>query len=99
VAQVRQGAVSEAAINDAVRRLLRDKVELGLFEKPYVDAYRADEVSGASATRSLALDAARQAIVLLQNKGGLLPLSAEKVRRVAGIGPPAAEAMLGRYAG
>ncbi|HTK76508.1 MAG TPA: glycoside hydrolase family 3 N-terminal domain-containing protein, partial [Gemmataceae bacterium] len=99
VAQVRQGAVSEAAINDAVRRLLRDKFELGLFERPYVDADRADEISGSSATRPLALDAARQAIVLLQNKGGLLPLSAEKVRRLAVIGPHAAEVMLGGYAG
>src|SRR5437660_10876190 len=44
VGQVRQGAVPEAAINEAVRRLLRDKFELGLFEDPYVDAARADEI-------------------------------------------------------
>jgi beta-glucosidase len=99
VAQVRQGAVPESAINDAVRRLLRDKFELGLFENPYVDADSADAISGAAATRPLALEAARQAIVLLQNKGGLLPLSADKVRRVAVIGPHAAEVMLGGYAG
>src|SRR5262249_6883835 len=58
VAQVRQGTVPDATINDAVRRLLRDKFELGLFENPYVDAGRAEEISGAGATRPLALEAA-----------------------------------------
>jgi beta-glucosidase len=99
VEQVKQGKVPEAAINDAVRRLLREKFELGLFESPYVDVDRADEISGSAASRPLALEAARQAIVLLQNRGGLLPLSAEKVRRVAVIGPHSAEVMLGGYAG
>jgi beta-glucosidase len=99
VEQVRRGTVPEAAVNDAVRRLLREKFELGLFEDPYVDPERADDISGAAATRPLALEAARQAIVLLQNRGGLLPLSADKVRRVGVIGPHAAEVMLGGYSG
>jgi beta-glucosidase len=99
VAQVKQGKVSEAAIDDAVGRLLREKIELGLFEDPYVDAARAEEISGSEASRPLALEAARQAIVLLQNRGGLLPLNADKARRVAVIGPHAAEVMLGGYAG
>lgn len=99
VDQVKKGTVPEAAINDAVRRLLRDKFELGLFENPYVDPARADEISGSTESRGLALEAARQAIVLLQNRGGLLPLQAEKARRVAVIGPHAAEVMLGGYAG
>jgi beta-glucosidase len=99
VEQVKKRTVPEAAINEAVRRLLRDKFELGLFENPYVDPDKADEISGAAASRPLALEAARQAIVLLQNRGGLLPLRAEKVGRVAVIGPHAAEVMLGGYAG
>jgi beta-glucosidase len=99
VEQVKQKKVAEAAVNDAVRRLLREKFELGLFEDPFVDPARADEISGAAATRPLALEAARQAIVLLQNRGGLLPLSADKVRRVAVIGPHSAEVMLGGYSG
>jgi beta-glucosidase len=99
VGQVRQGKVPEAAINDAVRRLLRDKFELGLFENPYVDPARADEIAGSAANRPLALEAARQAIVLLQNRGGRLPLQADKARRVAVIGPHAAEVMLGGYSG
>jgi beta-glucosidase len=99
VEQVRQGKVSEAAINVAVRRLLREKFEMGLFENPYVDPARADELSGSAASRPLALEAARQGIVLLQNRGGLLPLQATQVRRVAVIGPQAAEVMLGGYSG
>jgi beta-glucosidase len=70
VAQVKQGTVAEAAVNDAVRRLLREKLELGLFEDPYVDPARADQVSGSAATRPLALEAARQAIVLLTVQRG-----------------------------
>jgi beta-glucosidase len=99
VEQVRQGTVPEVAINEAVRRLLRDKFELGLFDTPYVDADRAAQVSGSAANRPLALEAARQAIVLLQNRGGLLPLKADPALRVAVIGPHAAEVMLGGYSG
>ncbi len=99
VEQVRQGKVPEAAINDAVRRLLRDKFELGMFEDPFVDPARAEQIAGSEANRSLALEAARQAIILLQNKGGLLPLNADTCRHVAVIGPHAAEVMLGGYSG
>jgi beta-glucosidase len=99
VQQVKQKKVPESAIDDAVRRLLREKFELGLFEDPFVDPARADEISGSAATRPLALETARQSIVLLQNKGGLLPLNPEKTRRVAVIGPHSAEVMLGCYAG
>ena len=99
VEQVEKGSVPEAAINEAVRRLLRDKFELGLFENAYVDPARADELSGSAESRKLALEAARQAIVLLQNRGGLLPLHVGQLRRVAVVGPHAAEVMLGGYSG
>src|SRR5262249_52345543 len=99
VEQVKKGTVPEAAIDDTVWRLLREKLELGLFEDPYVDPARADEISGSADSRGLALEAARQAIVLLQNRGGLLPLQAGRARRVAVVGPHAAEVMLGGYSG
>jgi beta-glucosidase len=99
IEQVKKGTVPQAAIDDAVRRLLRAKFELGLFEDPYVDPARADEISGSAESRGLALEAARQAIVLLQNRGGLLPLRAGQARRVAVVGPHAAEVMLGGYSG
>jgi len=99
VDQVRQGRVAEATIDTIVRRLLRAKFELGLFENPVVDPDAADRISGADASRSLALDAARQAITLLKNDGGILPLSVERLSRVAVIGPHAAEVLLGGYSG
>jgi beta-glucosidase len=99
VDHVQKKTVPETAINDAVRRLLRAKFELGLFEDPLVDPDRADAISGSTESRGLALEAARRAIVLLQNRGSLLPLQADKARRVAVIGPHAAEVMLGGYSG
>src|SRR5213592_2014033 len=67
VDQVRQGRVVEAAVDTAVRRLLEAKFELGLFENSLVDPGAADRISGADSSRKLALDAARQAIILLKN--------------------------------
>jgi len=99
VEQVKQKKLSESAIDDAVRRLLREKFDLGLFENPFVDADKADRISGSADARPLALEAARQAIVLLKNDGGILPLSPVKTRRVAVIGPHSAEVMLGGYSG
>src|SRR5204862_8204762 len=99
VDQVRQGRVAETTIDSTVRRLLRAKFELGLFENPLVDPDAADRISGADSTRTLALDAARQAIILLKNDKGLLPLAADRLSRVAVIGPHAAEVLLGGYSG
>src|SRR3954470_13488915 len=99
VEQAKAGKVSQATIDDAVRRLLRDKFELGLFEDPFVDPDRADAISGSAENRGLALEAARRGIVLLQNRGGLLPWKAGQARRVAVVGPHAAEVMLGGYSG
>jgi beta-glucosidase len=99
VGQVRQKTVAESAVDAAVRRLLREKFDLGLFEHPYVDPDKADQISGSADARPLALEAARQAVVLLKNDGGVLPLTPAKTRRVAVIGPHAAEVMLGGYSG
>ncbi len=99
VEQVKQKKVAESAIDAAVRRLLREKFDLGLFENPFVDADKADTVSGSADARPLALEAARQGIVLLKNHGGMLPLDAVKAKRVAVIGPHSAEVMLGGYSG
>ena len=98
VEQVPRHAVSLQAIDAAVRRLLRAKFMLGLFENPFVDVAAAERVSGAESTRPLALEAARQAIILLKNDGSLLPLRAGAYSRVAVIGPHAGEVLLGGYA-
>src|SRR5437764_1684145 len=99
VNQVRQGPAAEAAMDTAVRRLLEAKFELGLFENSLVDPDAADRISGADSSRKLALDAARQAIILLKNDKGLLPLAADRLAPVAVIGPHAAEVLLGGYSG
>jgi beta-glucosidase len=99
VGEVKAGRVQQRSIDAAVRRLLRTKFAVGLFENPYVDAARADSISGAAAHRALALDAARQSVVLLENRGGALPLNASALKRIAVIGPHAGEVLLGGYAG
>jgi beta-glucosidase len=70
---VRGGAVSGRRIDEAVRRVLKLKFELGLFEQPYVDAGKADAIVN-GADRDLARKAAAEGTVLLRNDG-VLPLS------------------------
>lgn len=92
------GLVGRERIDDAVRRVLRAKMELGLFEKPYADPDEAERTNGAPAHRALARRAARESVVLLKNDGGALPLR-RAVRSIAVIGPDAVEARLGGYSG
>ena len=95
---ITDGLVDPARIDDAVRRVLRAKMELGLFEKPYVDPDEAERTNGAPAHRALARKAAQESIVLLKNAGGVLPLR-RPVRPIAVVGPDAVEARLGGYSG
>lgn len=69
VALVEAGRVSEARIDESIRRLLRDKFRLGLFDNPYVDEVRAAEIAGCEAFREAGELAQRKSIVLL--KAGL----------------------------
>ncbi len=94
---VRSGRVSEAALDRSVARLLRAKFLAGLFENPYVDPERAEEVSNTPAHQALALDAARRSIILLKNDGGVLPLDRRKTKTIAVVGPNAKGVRLGGY--
>jgi beta-glucosidase len=94
---VRDGKVSEAAVDKAVARNLKAKFLLGLFENPYVDAERAARVTDSREHRALAAEAARRSITLLKNEGNLLPLDRTRLRNVAVIGPNADRAHLGGY--
>lgn len=85
---VREGNVSMNLIDRAVRRILTLKFRLGLFENPYVDPKHAAETIHTPQSRELALQAAREGIVLLKNENNLLPLNKE-VKRIAVIGPNA----------
>lgn len=81
------GLVSEQTLDEAVRRVLRAKFDLGLFDQPYVDASRASSMAGTPAHQELARTIARKSIVLLKNDG-VLPLAPD-LGTVAVIGPNA----------
>ena len=94
---IREGKVSEAALDRAVARILRAKFLLGLFENPYVDPERAARVTNSQAHRALAAEAARRSIILLKNENNLLPLDRNRLKTIAVIGPNADRAHLGGY--
>ncbi|HKE93386.1 MAG TPA: glycoside hydrolase family 3 N-terminal domain-containing protein, partial [Povalibacter sp.] len=91
-----QGLVTQAAIDDAVRHMLRLKFLAGLFEQPYADAKYAQAITGNAEARALALQAAHESVVLLKNNG-VLPLRAGSLKTLAVIGPHAATVDLGGY--
>ena len=96
VEAVRSGKVDETALDQAVRRVLRLKFEMGLFERPYVDSKMAGKEVNHPDAITLARQVAQQSITLLKNDG-ILPLSKDK--KVAVIGPNADNIynMLGDY--
>ena len=93
-----KGLVDRERIDDAVRRVLRAKMELGLFDRPFVDPDEAERTNGAAVHRALARKAAQESVVLLKNADGVLPLR-RPVKSIAVIGPDAVEARLGGYSG
>ena len=88
IESVAEGKVSMGDIDRAVARILRQKLRLGLFERPYVDPEEAVRLSHTKENQALALQAAREGIVLLRNEQNLLPLS-KSVKSIAVIGPNA----------
>ncbi|MDC1355268.1 beta-glucosidase BglX [Flavobacteriaceae bacterium] len=89
---VREGKVKEAYIDDAARRILRVKFELGLFDDPYkyCDEQREKEVIGQHAFHEASLDIAKKSIVLLKNENQLLPLK-KQGQKIALIGALASD--------
>jgi beta-glucosidase len=85
IQDVRDGSISRARINQAVRRILTLKFRLGLFEHPYVNASNAD--AAVASGRDLARQASRESIVLLRNRNNALPLS--RSSKVVVTGPNA----------
>lgn len=85
---VRSGQVPMAALDASVRRILRLKEAIGLFDDPYrsLDPAREADTSHLAAHDALARDAARRSIVLLKNDGAALPLR-RAGQRIALIGP------------
>ena len=87
---VETGQVAEERIDRSVRRLLREKFKLGLFDNPYIDPQRAQEVIGKPEFRAAGKLAQRKSYVLLKNdvleNKPLLPLSGKPKIYVEGIG-------------
>jgi beta-glucosidase len=88
MAAVKQGTVTMARIDEAVSRVLTQKFEMGLFENPYVDPKLARQQVHDQAAVVLARKVARESVVLLKNRNGLLPLKKD-IRSIAVIGPNA----------
>lgn len=81
---VQNGEVPEERLNSSVRRLLRQKFELGLFEHRHVDAEAADEIVGAEPLRAAGRRAQSQSVTVVANDG-VLPLPAGSRVHVDGI--------------
>ncbi|HEU6441177.1 MAG TPA: glycoside hydrolase family 3 N-terminal domain-containing protein, partial [Microvirga sp.] len=84
--EVRAGRVPESVIDQAVRRILRTKFRLGLFDQPAIDPTRTDADFPTAEARQAAREVARETLVLLQNRGDLLPVK-PGTRSIAVIGP------------
>lgn len=96
---IKEGLVSDKTLDEAVRRVLRVKFELGLFDEPPVSPDEAERIVQSPEHRSLAIEAARSAMVLLKNRNGTLPLKKD-LKSIAVIGPTATGGMpLGGYSG
>jgi len=88
IENVKEGKVSMELIDRAVRRILEQKFRLGLFENPYVDPEYGVKVTHTNESQEVALNVAREGIVLLKNEKKILPLQ-KNLKKIAIIGPNA----------
>src|SRR5436305_4387516 len=97
---LRQGKITTAQIDEAVRRILRVKFRAGLFEHPYVDEARESSVLLSAENRRAAREVAARSMVLLKNERGVLPIDAN-VKSIAVVGALAdsQQDMLGSWSG
>ena len=87
--EVQQGRITTQQIDDAVRPVLETKIRMGLFEHPYFDESRIEQILNDPAHQQQARRAVQRSLILLRNEGALLPLdkSGKTIRSVAVIGP------------
>jgi beta-glucosidase len=91
---VKTGRLSPARFDQSVRRVLRLKFQLGLFDNPFVDESRVAEVLGAPASVAAGADSQRRAMTLIKNEDRLLPLRGQPKIFVKNVDP----AVAGQYA-
>ncbi|MCS7138761.1 MAG: glycoside hydrolase family 3 C-terminal domain-containing protein, partial [Crenarchaeota archaeon] len=94
---VEEGLIPEEVVDEAVRRVLRVKFLIGLFDNPFVNPEEADETCNCEEHVQLALQAARESIVLLKNENGVLPLDRDKIKAIAVLGSASNKVKLGGY--
>ncbi|MGJ3237572.1 MAG: glycoside hydrolase family 3 N-terminal domain-containing protein [Anaerolineae bacterium] len=82
------GEIALDLVDASVTRVLRQKIQLGLLEQPYVDSGRVPDIYSDPAAKALSKQLAQKSLVLLENKDDYLPLS-KQLRRIAVIGPNA----------
>jgi beta-glucosidase len=96
---VEEGRLDERELDLLIAPMLYWKFKMGLFEDPYMDEEVADRISGSEENKQLALQGALETITLLKNDDNLLPLDADKLKKIAVIGPNANCSLLGGYSG
>lgn len=94
---VKSGQLSEKIIDNSLRKFLKFKFEMGLFDNPYGDVSKMKAVTNTAQNKKLALEAAEKAAILLKNQNNLLPLDASKIKTLAVIGPLAKGVHFGGY--
>lgn len=94
---INNGEMEMSVLNRAVKNVLRVKFKLGLFDNPYIDENLENEVYHCAQHQEIALQAAKESIVLLKNKDNVLPISKERVKSIAVLGDLADLSLLGGY--
>ena len=94
---VKSGQVPQAQVDNAVRRILTMKFQMGLFENPYADARTAEAKTATPDAIALAREAAVRSMVLLKNQNNLLPLDPAKVGKMLVVGTHARDTPIGGY--
>lgn len=95
------GMVSDADIDSAAYHVLRARMRLGLFDDPNHNPYNkiSPSIIGSESHKALALEAARQSIVLLKNENNILPINIKKLKSIAVVGINAGSCEFGDYSG
>lgn len=93
------GLVATSTLDESVKRILRLKMEIGLFENPFADEKKAIQINDSKDHRTLARQAARQGLVLLKNESQTLPFDTGQINTIAVIGNSARNQQLGNYSG
>lgn len=96
-ARIENGDLDMAIVDKAVERVLRLKKRAGILSDPYADEAEADALTGNDDARSVALEAAQKAAVLVKNENQTLPIDTSGLQRIAVIGPNSDVTVLGGY--